>query len=57
MLRGSFARWEGDEAELNACFDGGVVVKVTFTPVEPADVGPAALATWRLGRLRARLLL
>jgi hypothetical protein len=56
MVRGSFAHWEGDEAELDVCFAGGVVGHVTFTPVEPADVGPVAIATWRLGRLRARLL-
>jgi hypothetical protein len=54
MVRGSFAHWMGDEAELDVCFDGGVVVLLTFTPLEPADVGPVAIATWRLKRLKER---
>jgi hypothetical protein len=56
MLRGSFAQWVGDDAELCVWSNGGVIVRVTFAPVEPADVGPVALATWRLGRLRGRVL-
>jgi hypothetical protein len=49
--------WEGDSGWVAVWFEEGAVVSWEFNEeVEPFNPGPVAIATWRLGRLRARVL-
>jgi hypothetical protein len=44
--------WSGDEGEVHVWSCSGTVVDAIFFDSNPDDIGPVALATWRLGRLK-----